>query len=85
MKFIIKTSAVAVSESKFAKRGEYETEDQKEIERLRNTAKKFPQDIEEVSGSKKKEEPKEEKEETASSEESTDAEEHKEETPRRRR
>ena len=87
MKFTIKTSAVAVSDSKFAKRGEYETEDEKEIERLRTTAKKFPQDVEEVSGhgSKKKEEPKEEKEETSPSEESTDAEEHKEETHRRRR
>ena len=50
MKFIIKASAVAVSDTKFAKRGEYETEDSKEIERLKNTAKKFPKDIEEVSG-----------------------------------
>ena len=83
MKFTIKTSAVALSDSKFAKRGEYETEDEKEIERLRTTAKKFPQDVEELSGhgSKKKEEP---KEETAPSEESTPAEEPKEE-PRRRR
>lgn len=85
MKFTIKASAVAVSDSKFAKRGEYETEDEKEIARLRTTAKKFPQDVEETSGhgSKKKEEP---KEESVSSEESTtDAEEPKEETPRRRR
>ena len=81
MKFIIKTSAVAVSESKFAKRGEYETEDQKEIERLRNTAKKFPQDIEEVSGSKKKEEP---KEENTQSEDSSPAEEPKDEHRRKR-
>ena len=68
---------MAVSESKFAKRGEYETEDQKEIERLRGTAKKFPNDIEELSASKKKEEPKEE----ASAE---DVEQPKEE-PRRKR
>ncbi len=87
MKFIIKASAVAVSDSKFAKRGEYETEDEKEVTRLRTTAKKFPQDVEEVSGhgSKKKEEPKEEKEETTSEESTTSAEETKEETPRRRR
>ncbi len=86
MKFIIKTSAVAVSDSKFAKRGEYETEDQKEIERLRIVAKKFPQDVEEASGhSKKKEELKEEQEETtATSEENTDIEEPKHESRRRR-
>ena len=79
MKFIIKTSAVAVSESKFAKRGEYETDDQKEIERLRNTAKKFPQDIEEVSPQSSKK-----KEENTPSEESSSTEEPKEE-PRRKR
>lgn len=53
MKFNIKTSAVAVSETKFVKRGEYETEDQKEIERLRLAAQKFPQDVEELSSRKK--------------------------------
>lgn len=82
MKFIIKTSAVAVSEKKFAKRGEYETEDVKEIERLKNTAKKFPKDVEEVSGngSKKKEEPKED----TDSEDTTVVDEPKEEHRRRR-
>lgn len=81
MKFIIKTSAVAVSDSKFAKRGEYETEDQKEIERLKNTAQKFPNDVAEIStqGSKKKEEPQE-----THAEETAPAEEPKEE-PRRKR
>ncbi len=83
MKFIIKTSAVAVSETKFAKRGEYETEDSKEIERLKNTANKFPKDVEEVSGngSKKKEEPKED----TDSEDTTVVEEPQEEHPKRRR
>ena len=83
MKFIIKTSAVAVSETKFAKRGEYETEDSKEIERLKNTAKKFPKDVEEVSanGSKKKEEPKED----TDSEDTTVVDEPQEEHPKRRR
>lgn len=83
MKFIIKASAVAVSETKFAKRGEYETEDSKEIERLKNTAKKFPKDVEEVSGngSKKKEEPKED----TDSEDTTVVDEPQEEHPRRRR
>ena len=82
MKFIIKASAVAVSDTKFAKRGEYETEDSKEIERLKNTAKKFPKDIEEVSGngSKKKEEPKED----TDSEDTTVVDEPKEEHRRRR-
>lgn len=50
MKFIIKTSAVGISDKKFAPRGEYETEDKKEIDRLREIAKKFPDDIEEVKG-----------------------------------
>jgi hypothetical protein len=81
MKFIIKTSAVAVSDSKFAKRGEYETEDQKEIERLKNTAQKFPNDVAEIStqSSKKKEESQE-----THAEETSTSEEPKEE-PRRRR
>lgn len=82
MKFTIKASAVAVSDTKFTKRGEYETEDAKEIERLKNTAKRFPKDVEESSahGSKKKDEPKEEtnNEETTVVDEPT-------ETPRRRR
>lgn len=83
MKFIIKASAVAVSETKFAKRGEYETEDSKEIERLKNTAKKFPKDVDEVSGngSKKKEEPKKD----TDSEDTTVVDEPQEEHPRRRR
>ena len=50
MKFLIKTSAVGVSDKKSAQRGEYETEDKKEIERLRDIAKKFPDDVEEVKG-----------------------------------
>ena len=50
MKFIIKASAVGVSDKKFAQRGEYETEDKKEIERLRDIAKKFPDDVEEIKG-----------------------------------
>ena len=50
MKFIIKTSAVGISDKKFAQGGEYETEDKKEIERLRGIAKKFPDDVEEVKG-----------------------------------
>lgn len=50
MKFLIKTSAVGVSDKKFAQRGEYETEDKKEIERLRDIAKKFPDDVEESKG-----------------------------------
>ncbi len=50
MKFLIKTSAVGVSDKKFAQRGKYETEDKKEIERLRDIAKKFPNDIEEIKG-----------------------------------
>ena len=50
MKFLIKTSAVGVSDKKFAQRGEYETEDKKEIERLRDIAKKFPDDVEEIKG-----------------------------------
>ena len=49
MKFIINTSAVAVSDTKFAKQGEYETEDLLEIERLRFVAKEFPKDVLEVS------------------------------------
>ena len=83
MKFIIKASAVAVSDTKFAKRGEYETDDAKEIERLKNTAKKFPKDLEEISsgGSKKKDEQKEE----ANNEEATVVDEPQEEHPRRRR
>lgn len=83
MKFIIKASAVAVSDTKFAKRGEYETEDSKEIERLKNTAKKFPKDVEEISGngSKKKDEPKED----TDSEDTTVVDEPQEEHPKRRR
>lgn len=50
MKFLIKTSAVGISDKKFAQQGEYETEDKKEIERLRDIAKKFPEDIEEIKG-----------------------------------
>lgn len=48
MKFLIKTSAIGISDKKFAQQGEYETEDKKEIERLREIAKKFPEDIEEI-------------------------------------
>ncbi len=81
MKFIIKASAVAVSDTKFAKRGEYETDDEKEIERLKNIAKKFPKDVEEASKGKQKEEPKEE----TDSEETTVVDEPQEEHPRRRR
>jgi hypothetical protein len=50
MKFLIKTSAVGISDKKFAQRGEYETEEKKEIERLRDIAKKFPDDVEEIKG-----------------------------------
>ena len=50
MKFLIKTSAVGVSDKKLAKHGEYETEDKKEIERLRDVAKRFPDDVEEIKG-----------------------------------
>ncbi len=50
MKFLIKTSAVGISDKKFAQQGEYETEDKKEIERLRDIAKRFPEDIEEIKG-----------------------------------
>lgn len=50
MKFLIKTSAVGISDKKFAQQGEYETEDKKEIERLREIAKRFPEDIEEIKG-----------------------------------
>lgn len=81
MKFIIKASAVAVSDTKFAKRGEYETDDEKEIERLKNIAKKFPKDVEEASKGKQKEEPQEE----TDSEEATVVDEPQEEHPRRRR
>lgn len=81
MKFIIKASAVAVSDTKFAKRGEYETDDEKEIERLKNIAKKFPKDVEEASKGKQKEEPKVE----TDSEETTVVDEPQEEHPRRRR
>lgn len=81
MKFIIKASAVAVSDTKFAKRGEYETDDGKEIERLKNIAKKFPKDVEEASKGKQKEEPKEE----TDTEETTVIDEPQEEHPRRRR
>jgi len=48
MKFLIKTSAIGVSDKKFAKQGEYETEDKKEIERLKDVAKRFPDDVEEI-------------------------------------
>lgn len=81
MKFIIKASAVAVSDTKFAKRGEYETDDEKEIERLKNIAKKFPKDVEEAFKGKQKEEPKEE----TDTEETTVVDEPQEEHPRRRR
>ncbi|QQS59452.1 hypothetical protein IPN35_00995 [Candidatus Peregrinibacteria bacterium] len=50
MKFNIKTSAIGLSDKKFAPHGEYETEDKQEIDRLREIAKKFPEDIEEVKG-----------------------------------
>lgn len=50
MKFLIKTSAIGVSDKKFAKQGEYETEDKKEIERLKDVAKRFPDDVEEIKG-----------------------------------
>ena len=50
MKFLIKTSAVGISDKKFAQHGEYETEDKKEIERLRDIAKRFPDDVEEIKG-----------------------------------
>ncbi len=53
MKFLIKTSAIGVSDKKFAKQGEYETEDKKEIERLKDVAKKFPDDVEEIKGNSK--------------------------------
>lgn len=81
MKFIIKTSAIAVSDTKFAKRGNYETEDQKEIERLRKTAQNFPNDIEEVAAqaSKKKEESQEN-----STDENSASDETKEESKRKR-
>ena len=83
MKFTIKASTLAVSDTKFAKRGEYETDDAKEIERLKNTAKKFPKDVEEISGngSKKKDEPKED----TDSEDTTVVDEPQEEHPKRRR
>jgi len=50
MKFLIKTSAVGISDKKFTKQGNYETEDRKEIERLQDIAKKFPDDVEEIKG-----------------------------------
>lgn len=53
MKFLIKTSAIGVSDKKFAQQGEYETEDKKEIERLKAVAKKFPNDVEEIKGNSK--------------------------------
>lgn len=60
MKFLIKTSAVAVSDTKCAHKGEYETTDEKEIERLKRVAKEYPEDVE-VSKGKKKDEEKDEK------------------------
>lgn len=53
MKFLIKTSAIGVSDKKFAQQGEYETEDKKEIERLKDVAKRFPDDVEEIKGNAK--------------------------------
>ena len=46
MKFIIKTSAVGISDSKFAPCGEYETTDRREIDRLKDIASRHPEDIE---------------------------------------
>jgi hypothetical protein len=60
MKFLIKTSAVAVSDTKCANQGEYETTDEKEIERLKKVAKEYPNDVE-VSTGKKKDEKKDDK------------------------
>jgi hypothetical protein len=56
MKFLIKTSAVGISEKKFAVKGEYETADEKEIERLKAVSEKFPKDVEVLTGKKKAEE-----------------------------
>ena len=53
MKFIIKTSAIGISDQKYAFKGEYETEENKEIERLKNIAKHFPEDIEEIKNNSK--------------------------------
>ena len=53
MKFLIKTSAVGVSDKKSAKRGEYETSDEAEIKRLQDLAHKFPHDVEVLDGKKK--------------------------------
>ena len=55
MKFLIKTSAVGVSDEKSVSQGEYETTNEKEIERLKAIAKKFPEDVEVVTGKKKDE------------------------------
>ena len=60
MKFLIKTSAVAVSDTKCANQGEYETTDEKEIERLKKVAKEYPEDVE-VGAGKKKDEKKDDK------------------------
>jgi hypothetical protein len=60
MKFLIKTSAVAVSDTKCANQGMYETSDEKEIERLKKVAKKYPEDVEFVTdkkGNKDKDDP----------------------------
>lgn len=65
MKFLIKTSAVGVSDTKSVNRGEYETEDEKEIERLKKLAKDYPQDVEVVTGKKKEAKKEEEKTEQA--------------------
>jgi hypothetical protein len=52
MKFLIKTSAVGISEYKFAQRGEYETNDEKEITRLKSIAERFPNDVEILTAAK---------------------------------
>lgn len=62
MKFLIKTSAIAVSDAKCANRGEYETTDEQEIERLKKVAKQYPNDVEIVTG-KKKDDKKDDKDE----------------------
>lgn len=52
MKFLIKTSAIGVSDTKSVPSGTYETDDKQEIERLQAIAKSFPADIEVVKDSK---------------------------------
>ena len=52
MKFLIKTSAIGVSDTKSVPSGTYETDDKQEIERLQAIAKRFPDDLEVVKESK---------------------------------